>query len=173
MITSALALMILAGVLSSYLMLARNSYNASNYTVMEAEARRALETFTDEARMAKDVAWNSSTSLTLTVAPPSGTYQVTYAYDSGTSGSTAKCFYRVLGTASSTATRQILVRDVQDFAFRRYKVVNGVDYSASNNLETKQLQITLRAVKSRATVVSASNTVLSARVVLRNKKVTT
>jgi len=69
---------------------------------------------------------------------------VTYAYDSATTGATARCFYRKTGAASSTATPLILVRDVNDFAFRRYKVVNGVDYTAANDLETKQIQITLR-----------------------------
>ena len=74
---------------------------------------------------------------------------------------------------AGTSARRILVRDVTDFAFRRYKVVNGVDYTAANDLETKQLQITLRAVRSRSTTVDATNAVLSARVVLRNKVVST
>ena len=65
------------------------------------------------------------------------------------------------------------MRKVSEFAFRRYKVVNGANFAAANDLETKQIQITLRSVRTGATTVAATNAVLSARVVLRNKLVTT
>jgi hypothetical protein len=140
---------------------------------MEAESRRALEMFSSEARMSNNITWNSSNSVTLRVVT-SGTSQfVTYTYDSSTSGATAQCFYRKLGTSTSTSTPLILVRNVTEFAFRRYKVINGVDYTANNDLETKQIQITLRSVRTGTTTVAATNAVLSARVVLRNKAVTT
>ena len=173
MIGSALASFILAGILTAFLMLGRSGYNAANYSMMEAESRRALEMFSQEARQANNITWNSSSSVTLRVVTSSGTQLITYAYDSGSSGATAKCFYRKLGNASSTATPLILVRNVNDFAFRRYKVVNGVDYTANNDLETKQIQITLRSVRTGVTTVAATNAVLSARVVLRNKPVST
>lgn len=173
MIAAGLSGFVLTAILSAFLMLGRSGYNASSYCTMEAEARRALESFSQEARLAKNIVWNSANSVTLTVLTSTTTYDVTYAYDTSTSGSTAKCFYRVLGGASSSATRLVLVRNVSDFAFRRYKVVNGVDYSAANNLETKQIQITLRATRSGVTTVDATNAVLSARVVLRNKPVGT
>ncbi len=164
---------VLAGVMTAFLMMGRSGYNAANYSVMEAEARRALETFSSDARMANNITWNSSNSITLRVVTSGSPQSVTYAYDTSTTGDTAKCFYRVIGTASSTATRLVLVRNVSDFAFRRYKVINGVDYTANNDLETKQIQITLRSVRTGATTVAATNAVLSARVVLRNKEVTT
>lgn len=173
MIASAISMAVLAGILSTFLMIGRSGYNAANYSVMESEARRALESFSEEARMANNITWNSATSVTLRVVTSTGTQLVTYAYDSSTTGDTAKCFYRVLGNASSTATRLVLVRNVSEFAFRRYKVINGVDYTANNDLETKQIQITLRSIRTGATTVDATNAVLSARVVLRNKAVTT
>lgn len=173
MIGSAISVVVLAGVLSTFLMLGRDGYNAANYATMEAESRRALETFSGEARMASNLTWNSESSVTLRVVTNSGTELITYAYDSSTTGDTARCFYRVKGAATSTLPRRILVRNVTEFAFRRYKVVNGVDYSASNDLETKQLQITLRSIRTGATTVAATNAVLSARVVLRNKPVST
>ncbi len=173
MIAAGLSGFILSAVLSAFLMIGRSGYNASNYAVMEAEARRALETFSQEARQANNILWNSANSVTLTVVASSGNYTVTYAYDTGASGDTARCFYRLLGAASSTATRLVLVRNVTDFSFRRYKVVNGVDYSAANDLETKQIQITLRSTRTGITTVATTNAVLSARVVLRNKSVTT
>lgn len=173
MIGSTISLFVLAGVLSTFLMLGRSGYNAANYATMEAESRRALETFSAEARMASNLTWHSSTTVTLRVVTETGTSIVTYAYDTSTTGDTAGCFYRLTGNPDSTAPRRILVRNVTEFAFRRYKVVNGVDYAANNNLETKQLQITLRSIRTGATTVAATNAVLSARVVLRNKPVST
>jgi prepilin-type N-terminal cleavage/methylation domain-containing protein len=173
LVATGLSTIVMTGVLSSFVLLGHNSYNAANYSVMEAESRRALEVFTQEARMAKNIAWSSANRVTLSVIHETGTYLVTFAYDPGSTGPTAKCFYRQLGDASSTAPAQILVRNVTDFAFHRYKVVNGSDFSAANDLETKQLQITLRTARTGATTVNATNAVLSARVVLRNKQVST
>lgn len=173
LVSTSLSTIIATGVLSSFILMGKNSYNAANYSIMEAESRRALETFTQEARMAKNITWTSSNQVTLSVVNASGTYLVTYGYNPNLLGPTIKCFYRRLGGATSTAPAQILVRNVTDFAFRRYKVVNGSDFSAANDLETKQLQITLRTVRTGATTVNATNAVLSARVVLRNKQVST
>lgn len=173
MVGATIGAFVLAAILSTFLMLGRNGYNAANYSMMEAEARRALETFSEEARMASDLTWNSSTSVTLTVYASTGTYLVTYAYDSSTSGATAQSFYRQTGAASGAGAKTVLVRNVTEFAYRRYKVVNGVDYAASNDIETKQIQITLRSVRTGITTVATTNAVLSARVVLRNKAVST
>lgn len=173
MISASLASLILAGISATFLMIGRSGYNAANYSMMEAESRRALEMFSQEARMASDITWNSSASITFRVVQESGTYYVTYAYDSATSGATAQSFYRKLGTSGSTSAPLVLVRNVTDFAFRRYKVVNGADFAAANDLETKQIQITLRSTRTGVTTVAATNAVLSARVVLRNKVVST
>jgi Tfp pilus assembly protein PilV len=169
MIGSTLSIIVLAGVMTAFLMLGRSGYNAANYSMMEAESRRALEMFSTDARMSNYIKWNSNASVTLRI---SGQY-VTYGYDNSTSGATAQCFYRMPGEASSTAQKLILVRNVTEFSFRRYKVINGVDFTANNDLETKQIQITLRSVRTGTTTVAATNAVLSARVVLRNKVVTT
>lgn len=185
MIASTLGAIVLAAILSTFLMLGRSGYNAANYSMMEAEARRAIERFSNEARMASNITWTSESSVTLRVVTGSSTELVTYAYDNGTSGATAKCFYRKLGNASSTSTPLILVRNVSEFAFRRYKVVTVVSTGtspatvtvvaspANNDLETKQIQITLRSVRTGVTTVAATNAVLSARIVLRNKPVST
>jgi prepilin-type N-terminal cleavage/methylation domain-containing protein len=173
LVSSSLATIVMSGVLSSFVLMGKNSYNAANYSVMEAESRRALAAFTEEARMADNITWNSEHSVTLSVVTSGSSYLVTYAYDSSSSGTTKKSFYRKLGASGSSSTPRLLVRDVTDFAFRRYKVINGTDYSATNDLDTKQIQITLRTVKSGITTVNATNAVLSARVVMRNKRVST
>ena len=171
-VASTLSVLVLAGVMTAFLMIGRSGYNAANYSMMEAEARRALEVFSQDARMAKNITWHTEKSVTLTVVTSTGTQDVTYTYDDTVTSplsSTYKTFYRKVGAG----TPRILVYNVADFSFRRYKVVNGVDFSAINDLETKQLQITLRAVRTGATTVDATNAVLSARVVLRNKVVST
>ena len=169
MISAGLGAVILAGVLAAFLMMGRSGYNASSYSTMDAESRRALEVLGVDARMASNIKWTDSSTITLTVAGA----EVTYAYDSSATGATARSFYRKTGPVSSTATPLVLMRDIADFAFCRYKIVNGVDHAALNDLETKQIQITLRSLRSRATVASATNSILSARIVLRNKKVST
>ena len=173
MVASILSLAVFAGVVAAFLMLGRSGYNAANYSMMESESRRALEMFSSDARMSNNLTWNSGTSVTLRVVTGGVSQLVTYAYDSSTSGPTAQCFYRKPGDAASGGARLILVRNVSEFSFRRYKVINGVDYTANNDLETKQIQITLRSVRTGMTTVAATNAVLSARVVLRNKVVTT
>ena len=172
-VATGLSSIVLTGIVSSFVLVGKNAYNAANYSIMEMESRRALQTFTQEARMADNVTWNSDHSVTLSVVTDTTSYLVTYTHDNGTSGVTASCLCRRRGAAGSTEPAQVLVRNVTDFAFRRYKVVNGSDFNAANDLETKQLQITLRTVRTGTTTVNATNAVLSARVVLRNKPVTT
>lgn len=179
MMASTLGAVLMAGVLATFLMMGRSGYNAANYSMMESESRRALETFSEEARMANNITWASSSSILLRVVYSGGTYDVRYVWDSSANGTTAGCFYREQVTSpsgsgqSAAGTKLILVRNVTEFAFRRYKVVNGVDYSAANDLETKQIQITLRSTRTGITTVATTNAVLSARVVLRNKAVST
>lgn len=163
MIAGTISTVILAAVLTVFLMLGRNGYNAASYSMMETQSRQALELFCEDARMASNISWSSNQNITLTVVKSGGTVPVVYYYDSA-----GKTFNRQAGGQT-----RILVRDVAEFSYRRYKIVNGVEYTAGNDLETKQIQITLRAIRGRATVVDATNAVLSARVVLRNKQVTT
>jgi hypothetical protein len=111
MVSGTLSAFLMTGVLSSFILMGQNSYNAANYSMMEAESRRALAAFTEEARMADNITWNSANSVTLSVVTNTTSYTVTYAYDTATSGTTSKCFYRKLGTAAGTGTPRILVRN--------------------------------------------------------------
>lgn len=176
MVAATLSTLILGGVLSAFLFIGRTGFSSSGYSEMEAQIRRGLDTFANDARMASGIHWNSSQSITLTLpTSTSATTQVTYAYDAGATGDTAACFYRVIGDASSTATRRVLVRDVEsDFSFARYKLEqNGVtDNAATNDLETKLIQINLHVARAAVTVGTTSQTSRSARYLLRNKRVT-
>ena len=172
MVSATLATLVLAGVMSAFLFIGRTGFNAGNYSEMEAQTRRALDRFATDARRATGIQWQGSQRLTFTL-PTAGTAttQVTYAYDPQATGATARTFYRVTGAAGSP---EILVRGVEsDFAFQRFKLEqNGVTASAAaNDLETKLVQVTLRPARTGVTAVASRQSTLSARYLLRNKRV--
>ncbi|MBA4138044.1 MAG: hypothetical protein C0518_12060 [Opitutus sp.] len=174
LLATTLSAFVLAAVMSSFVFLGRTGLRASNVSEMENEVRRALETFAQEARLATDVRWNSAQSITFTLPAGSAAPQVTYAYDTEAASATYQALYRVTGDASSTAARRVLVREVApDFAFRRYKLPQSgvIDNSAANDTETKQIQIVMRVERTNAITAGGSQSVASARFILRNKRV--
>jgi prepilin-type N-terminal cleavage/methylation domain-containing protein len=160
-VAAAVAGILIAGVLSTWVFSARSQFTLLRYEGMAREARRALELFGRDARMASDITSFSATNVIL-VIPGSGssTTAVTYAYDAGT-----RSFTRTAGGQT-----RVLVRNVQpDFAFSRFRIDRA---PASNILETKQLAIRLTASFSTAGQATATHRIFSARFVLRNKHVT-
>lgn len=169
MIGATISSFILAGVLSAYLFIVRSGVNLGNYSEMESQARSALELFAEDTRQASSITWNSRHSVTLVV---SGN-PVVYQYDAS-----AGTFQRVV--AGQTRT---LLRGIQSFEYRAYSIASAssgtelplataADLTAAGK-STKQLQLSLTAARTNQTVTRATNTVLSARFILRNKKVTT
>jgi prepilin-type N-terminal cleavage/methylation domain-containing protein len=166
LISSVLGSIVMAGVLSTFLFIGRSAVSVSNYGEMEAEARRGLEMFSQDVRMARDLTNFSATSVTLTVPTSTGVHFVIYSYNAGT-----KTFFRRAGataTAAAAATPVPIIRHVEVFSLKRYNLQQQL---ASNNLETKQLQLELRAVRRDFTKAINTNTVLSARFIMRNKRV--
>jgi prepilin-type N-terminal cleavage/methylation domain-containing protein len=168
MIGLALSSIIMAGILSSFLMLGRSGLNAVHYSVAETELRRGLEEFSQDVRMARSIRWNSPTSITLTVPDnySSTANQVTYAWDSSTSGASAQSFYRKEGDAASTGPRTVFVHAVSSFAFSRFNRLNSV---AATDAATKRIQITIGVSRTRSTLVAATTRVVTASYTLRNK----
>ncbi|MFZ5494222.1 MAG: PulJ/GspJ family protein [Verrucomicrobiota bacterium] len=158
---------ILTGVLSTFLFLGRSGANIQNYNDMEAQARNALELFAEDTRQASAITWISNTELYLTV----NSVAIYYYYDSD-----ARAFYRKV---TSGGTPRSLVTGITSFAYTAYSITGAsLPLSTSSELTaagrtTKQLQISLEAARSSQTVARATNTVLSARFILRNKRVTT
>lgn len=174
-IASTLSAFVLAGVLSAFVFIGRSGFRTSGLSEMEGEIRRGLETFAEDARAAVDVHWNSAQSVTFTLPAGASSAQVTWAYDASGTGATAGCLYRVPGDSASAAPRRIVVRHVApDFTFKRYKIEqDGVaDNTATNDLETKQLQLVLRAQRTSVAAVGVTQSAVTARYVLRNKRVT-
>jgi type II secretory pathway pseudopilin PulG len=171
MIGATISSFVLAAVMSTFLFMGRSGANVQNYNDMEVQARNALEFFAEDTRQGSTVVWNTATSLSLTV----GLNTITYTYDSGT-----KRFTRVevvTATGTTTSTR-ILVTGITSFAFSAYNisgnnvVISTTAERTAANGTTKQIQISLEAARTNKTVVAATNTVLSARFILRNKRVT-
>ena len=178
MVAATIGSFVLAGVLTAFLMLTRSATNAANYSMMETQSRKALEELGQDLRMAKDATWNSATSITLQI-PDNYTSTgnlVTYAYQ--VSGGTGQ-FYRMPGAASAANTKTVLVRNVApDFAFSRFdrigaplsSTVPGAAASAlALNIQTKRIQLYMTVRSTSKTVVAATNTILSASFILRNK----
>jgi Tfp pilus assembly protein PilW len=172
-VAAAISVFVLAGVLSAFVMIGRSGFAASSYSELEAQTRSALDLFGQDVRKATDVKWNSERSVTLFVALATrASTPVTYAYDPASG-----CFLRWLGDAESDLPRRVLIRNVApDFAFHRFKLETAsepdTDAAATTDLETKQLEVTLRATRTGATTVATNQAARSARYILRNKRVT-
>lgn len=160
LISAGLAGFILTAVLSTFLFLGRSGVNIQNYNDMESQSRRALEQFAQDTRQASAITWNSSTSVTLNV----DSIPVTWSYSSGT-----------LSRASSTGAARAMITGISSFTYKAYNITGTElalsDLSAAGR-QTKQLQISLEAERRSQTAARTSNLVLSARYILRNKRVT-
>lgn len=168
MVGASLAAIVLTGVISTFLFLGRSGANISNYAEMEHQARTGLEYFAEDTRQASDLTWNSAESVTLRVNAVS----VTYSYDAD-----AGTFSRQSGTSAAV----VLIDGVTSFNLAGYMITGAsVDLSDLSTAAlrttasgvTKQLQVYLKASRNTKTVSTATNTVLSARYILRNKRVT-
>lgn len=166
MVGAALSAFILAGTVSTFLFLGRSGANIQNYSDMESQARRALELFAEDVRQASAIVWNSRYQVTLTV----NSANVVYSYSS-----TEATFSRV-----DASSNRVIITGItpSTFTFRAYNL-SGTELPLTNSTElsaagtnTKQLQISLESTRSNQTVVAATNAVLSARFILRNKIVT-
>jgi Tfp pilus assembly protein PilW len=165
LIGATIGTMVLTGVLSTFLMLGRLGANIGNYSVMETQSRRALEELSQDLRMAKDVTLNTAQSLTLVVPDnyTSTANKVTYSFDSAKGE-----FYRVPGDVSATSPRTILVRNVSTCSFAQF---NRLNVATTSNTSTKRIQLTMIVRTTTKTVAAATNTILSASYILRNKPV--
>lgn len=167
MVSATLGTMILAAVLSMFLFLGRTSANIVNYAEMEAQTRSGLERFAQDTRQSSDITWNSANSITLEI----GATTITYTHNS-----TTEEFSRTTG-----GNTEILLDGITSFIYSGYKITGAsVDLSDLSTVAkrqsasdvTKQVQIYIEAARQSTTATRVTNTVLSARYILRNKRVT-
>lgn len=211
---------IFAGILSTFLMLGRESANIQNYTEIEGSARKALELIARDAHAAYGIRSFSATSIDLaipdsTANAPTTSTTVSATYPDGfipdhyveyTFDAAAKTITRTIrdSTHQNPVTSTLLtnVETVPGLSapynnvFHYYCYIPsqaanlGVGYvngppipigSAGNNEITtytssngvQQLEVKFYIKRQSTTVTAATNKVLSARFILRNKFTTT
>jgi len=150
--------MLLGAVTSSFTFVAKSCVSMNDYASLDGQSRRAVELFSREVRAASDISGFTKDGMTLTVPTSGGsTYTVNFTYVSAD-----KTFYRAYGTSQ----QQALLTGVQRFALKRYNLLHN---TASNDLETKQIQLDAETARGGGGRFHATNHVLSAKFVMRNK----
>ena len=186
MIGSTIGGFVLLAMLTTFLFLGRSGANIQNYIDMESQARKGLELFAQDTRQASAITWNSGTDITLTVDGLYLRYYYSSTAPSGTPVLRGNYFYRLPPAASAPsipttpARNTLLISGITSFSYKAYNISGTeiTDFSSAAALTsagkaTKQLQLSLESSRTSTTVVAATNSVLSARFILRNKRVTT
>jgi prepilin-type N-terminal cleavage/methylation domain-containing protein len=194
MVAAAISSLMLAGVVTTFLLLGRTGANINNYSEAEASARQALEQFSREAHMAYSVSGNTTTSVTLALPDTttnrtgndtaSGAYLVTYNFDTDDPDN-PNC--KLLTRTINSAPPETLVKGVKQLGsipfINYYKLVNastvpstgeGYGTVVTNNTaggvaEIRQIEFSFSLTRKSVTVATATNKVISARFILRNK----
>jgi prepilin-type N-terminal cleavage/methylation domain-containing protein len=173
MIASTLSVVVMGGILSTTLMITRSGYRVEQYTDMENESRKSLDQFGQDVRMAQDVTWTSATSLTLVLpvdATSTTTTTVSYTYDAA-----ARTFSR-----TTPGRTTVLLTGIDDCTLMGYKINGDPTHTsptpttswATISNSTKQLQLSVSSRRTQTANVQTAQKVISARFILRNKRVT-
>lgn len=157
MIGMALASLIATAVFASWGLIARSTVSIANYTEMNSNGRRGLETFARDIRMARDIRDFSSSGLTL-IMDDDGEELIHYDYDSAN---------QVVRREADDETEP-LFRNVDTFMLTRFALSRR---EATNDLETKQIQLELSMVRPTLRHETTKK-IVSARYIMRNKKMT-
>lgn len=153
--------LVLAIATGSLLFLAKSTQGLGNYQEMNMVSRFTLEQFGSDARMTATVNSATASNVSLEVYNSTGTTDtVVYSFDSSA------------GTLSRTAggTAKIVLKDVISLSLIYFNL-NGDALSASPNpLEIKEIQ--LQAEMQREVLkISNTNEIISARFMMRNRRV--
>ncbi len=175
MIASTLSVIVIAGVTSSLLMFTKLGYRTGQYTEMENETRRCLEQFGQDARMSKRCDWTDANTITLTVVindnPTNNTKKIKYAYTPNGTKGTLKRTDLTTNKITESASGISLLTFIGYGSDEAVVVLTGnseaTNIVPSNN--TKQIQLSYSAERSRTTAVKTEQKVVSARYILRNK----
>lgn len=172
LIGATLSAAVMAAVLSSYIYLGRSLNRLTNQQTLETEARRTLDTFTNDVQLATGIdtaATVSASTVRLTIPSTTGaTTTVTYTFtnDAGGNGT----FVRT----PSGGTAQTLLRNITNNGLTiRYYDSAGTEYTSYTNYLPGIKQLALEF--STQTGVAASGTrtlvhrVVSSRILLRNR----
>lgn len=180
-IAMVLGSLMMAAVMSTFLMIIRSSQRVANYNEMETEAARSLETLSRELRMATSIASTKADAVTgnehilskikLTVpdeetnpASPT-TYEVEYWFRTEADGTRTLVRQEV----GSTEVRE-LVRNIDGNRVHNFIRYDQAPSFAINDYSTNQIQLTMTVMNNyRGLVASTTERVISAYFVLRNR----
>lgn len=151
---------VLVGATMSVNLWARSSVSLGNYVDMSGSCRRALDIFASDVRMADDVSVSNSGTVTFTAyAASNNKVTVNYVFDDVAD--------KVICTYDGAST--VLLRNVNRFGLSFFDLTRN---STTNLLSVKEVQIEAILLKK---VLTLSNTdeIISARFILRNRRVST
>jgi Tfp pilus assembly protein PilW len=168
MIGMALSSLLLLAIMASALFIARTRFAISNYQMMDNDVRRTFDRLALDMRIAFAISTTGSSVTVTYAAEEYASYggQVTYGYDAGSAGTTAKCLYKMPGGVSFNNPRTILARGVQAFTISRF---DPTDLATSSDASTKKIRQTLSLARAVATEANTTQTIVSAMFVIRNK----
>lgn len=173
-VASSISLIVLTGVLTTVLMTIRTGIRISNYSSMETETRKAFEQLGIDARMANNFqshfTGNVITAFTLTIPSNDLTSQrqVTYGYDTSTSGN-RKLYYVPGSSPSATTGRVTLINYVTDLSFLRYNISDAlIPASTTSDAGVKHIQISVSVTRSSSSVAAATQVIRSSAFTIRN-----
>ena len=177
LISAGIGSFVLIAVLTSFLFIGRSGAMLSNYVRLEQEARRGLERFGEDTRMASALTTSTNrVALTIPHASDSNTNTVTGGWET-TAGSYYHCVMRreVDNTGTTLSTERVMP-NVASFQYDRWVAGSTTGVQATSDALTDQLQIhlTLQLQASEfgvtsSAVAAATNLVVSAKFILRNK----
>jgi Tfp pilus assembly protein PilW len=172
LVAAFIGVMVLTGVLTTFVMLVRSEVRLENYSTMETQVRRAFEQMGIDARMANGFASHFTngviTSFTLTIPSEdmSTVTQVTYGYDS-----TNKELFLVPNTSDPTVTtgRQNLMQNVTTLTFLRYDSSGTlIAASTTSDAHIKHIQVSITASSTNVGAVAATQVIRSSAFTIRN-----
>lgn len=169
LIAAALGAIIMAGVLSTFIVMGKTSIRVGNYSNMEGQTRRAFEQLGIDSRMASSYVSNftgsaiSSVTLTIPTSDLSAVYTVTYGYANQT-------LYRVPGSdPTATTGRRILISGVTALTFNRYNTAAVlIPASTTSDSAVKHIQVTVTVLRSQSGVANATQVIRSTAFTMRN-----
>lgn len=178
LIATALGAMLMSAVMGTVLTLSKAGFSASNYSDMEFEARRGLEIFARDVRMANNITWNTTQKITLRIPTGVGSNAYTsYIYEY-TNGS-----FQRTQIYPTTSTPQTLFSGIEPASFKLLGYKISIDPStlspyvvdlsnlAQASTDTKQLQLSVKLQRTRSLLAKSTGDVISARFIMRNKQV--
>lgn len=163
MIAMSLGLVAAGAIMSSFIFMVRSSHSVSHYAEMNAESRYALEIIGRDLRNALDLASRtlSAEHVELLVVREDGSVEhVSYVLMARPSGG--------ILVRNDAEGGTILMREIQEFSFRFYDL-QGSEV-ITNPLPVKQVQVQVK-LRRRMTGLDHTDRIVSARYIMRNKRV--